>query len=229
LSADASLVLADRLCKSFDGGEIRALDGASLAIAQGEFVALMGPSGCGKSTLLQMIGALDEPDAGEVRYRGTRYGELQDTSAFRARRLGFVFQSFRLLPTLTASENVQVPMFGMNWSRKERAARADALLDSVGMRQRRNKRPAQLSGGERQRVAIARSLANDPELILADEPTGSLDSGSAQNVLELLSSLRASRNLTVLMVTHDSGVARYADRVVGMRDGRVISESRAPL
>ena len=227
MSAETALVSADRLSKSFDGGEIRALDGASLSIGQGEFVALMGPSGCGKSTLLQMIGALDEPDAGDVRYRGMPYGEMQDAAAFRATRLGFVFQSFRLLPTLTASENVQVPMFGMPWSAKERAGRADALLDSVGMRQRRDKQPAQLSGGERQRVAIARSLANDPELILADEPTGSLDSASAQNVLELLISLRASRNLTVLMVTHDPGVAAHADRVVAMRDGRVISESPA--
>ena len=226
MSAEPLLVLADDLHKSFDGGEIHALDGASLAIAQGEFVALMGPSGCGKSTLLQMIGALDEPDAGQMRYRGMPYGEL-DPAGFRASRLGFVFQSFRLLPTLTASENVQVPMFGMSWTRKERSARADVLLDSVGMQQRRNKRPAQLSGGERQRVAIARSLANDPELILADEPTGSLDSSSAKNVLDLLLSLRASRNLTVLMVTHDPAVAACADRIVGMRDGRVLSESRA--
>jgi putative ABC transport system ATP-binding protein len=227
LSAEGALVSADRLSKSFDGGEIRALDGASFELAQGEFVALMGPSGCGKSTLLQIVGALDAPDTGEIRYRGTAYGALPDAAAFRAHRLGFVFQSFRLLPTLTASENVQVAMFSMPWGRRQRESRAEALLDSVGMHQRRTKRPSQLSGGERQRVAIARALANEPELILADEPTGSLDSRTAQNVLELLLSLRASRELTVLMVTHDPGVAAHADRIVTMRDGRVIPGSGA--
>jgi putative ABC transport system ATP-binding protein len=227
LHAESPLVSAHGLSKTFDGGEIRALDGATLALSPGEFVALMGPSGCGKSTLLQIIGALEQPDSGEIRYRGETYGALSDAATFRARRLGFVFQSFHLLPTLSASENVQVPMFGMPWSRSERKARAEALLDSVGMHQRLSKRPAQLSGGERQRVAIARALANDPELILADEPTGSLDSRTAEQVLGLLCSLRASRGLTMLMVTHDASVAAHADRVVRMLDGRVISSSGA--
>jgi putative ABC transport system ATP-binding protein len=227
LHADTALVSANGLSKSFDGGEICALDGATLALAPGEFVALMGPSGCGKSTLLQIIGALEQPDSGEIRYRGEAYGAFRDVAMFRAQRLGFVFQSFHLLSTLSASENVQVPMFGMPWSRGERKARAEALLDSVGMQQRRSKRPAQLSGGERQRVAIARALANDPELILADEPTGSLDSRTTEQVLDLLCSLRRSRGLTMLMVTHDSSVAAYADRVVRMRDGRVLSSAEA--
>jgi ABC-type lipoprotein export system ATPase subunit len=225
-NAEPALVDADSLGKSFDGGEIRALEGASLSIGAGEFVALMGPSGSGKSTLLQIIGALDRPDVGRVRYRGVDYGALPDLAAFRARRLGFVFQSFHLLPTLTASENVQVPMFEMPWSRGERRVRADGLLGAVGLEHRLAKRPSQLSGGERQRVAIARALANDPELILADEPTGSLDSQSAAQVLDLLRALHAARNLTVLMVTHDAGVAARADRVVAMRDGRIVADAR---
>ncbi len=225
-NARPPLIDADGLGKFFDGGEIRALDGASLSVAAGEFVALMGPSGSGKTTLLQIVGALEQPDAGQVRYRGTDYTELPDLAAFRAQRLGFVFQSFHLLPTLTALENVQVPMFEMPWSRGERAERAAGLLAGVGLQQRLAKRPAQLSGGERQRVAIARALANDPELILADEPTGSLDTRSAAQVLDLLRALHAARNLTVLMVTHDAGVASRADRVVAMRDGRVVAGAR---
>jgi putative ABC transport system ATP-binding protein len=223
----SALVSADRLSKSFDDGEIRALDCASLSIEAGEFVALMGPSGSGKSSLLQAIGALEQPDEGELRFRGLAYTDMPDLAQFRARRLGFVFQSFHLLPTLTAVENVQVPMFEMPWSRRERVERAEALLAAVGVAHRSAKRPAQLSGGERQRVAIARALANDPELILADEPTGSLDSRSAAQVLDLLRSLHASRGLTVLMVTHDPAVAARADRVVWMRDGRVVADAAA--
>ena len=182
----------------------------------------MGPSGSGKSTLLQIIGALDEPDAGTVSFAGVDYADLPDLSEFRARRLGFVFQSFHLLPTLTAAENVQVPMFEMPWGRQERSARAEALLAAVGVQGRSGKRPSQLSGGERQRVAIARALANEPELILADEPTGSLDSANAAQVLDLLRSLQVSRGLTVLLVTHDAEVAARADRIVHMRDGRIV-------
>jgi putative ABC transport system ATP-binding protein len=220
------LIRAEGLSKSYDGGEIHALDRASLTVGRGEFVALTGPSGSGKSTLLQIIGALDEPDAGRVSYGGVDYADLPDLSAFRARRLGFVFQAFYLLPTLTAAENVQVPMFEMPWSRQERVARAQSLLASVGVHGRSGKRPPQLSGGERQRVAIARALANEPELILADEPTGSLDSANARQVLDLLRSLHDSRGLTVLMVTHDAEVAARADRIVNMRDGRVLPEGR---
>jgi putative ABC transport system ATP-binding protein len=219
------MVRAQSLDKSYDAGEIRALDGASLVIGRGEFVALMGPSGSGKSSLMQVIGALDRPDRGEVFHCGVSYADMTDLSRFRSRCLGFVFQSFHLLPTLTASENVQVPMLEMPWSRATRIGRADALLAAVGMGKRGGKHPAQLSGGERQRVAIARSLANDPDLILADEPTGSLDSGNAAQVLDLLRSLHAARGLTVLMVTHDAEVAARADRIVHMRDGRIVSDT----
>ncbi len=217
------MILAQGLSKSYDGGEIRALDRASLEVGRGEFVALMGPSGSGKSTLLQIVGALDEADAGSVSFEGVNYADLPDLSAFRARRLGFVFQSFHLLPTLTAAENVQVPMFEMPWRRAERIERAEALLAAVGVQGRSSKRPSQLSGGERQRVAIARALANEPELVLADEPTGSLDSENARQVLDLLRTLHASRGLTVLLVTHDAEVAARADRIVRMRDGRIVS------
>jgi putative ABC transport system ATP-binding protein len=188
----------------------------------------MGPSGSGKSSLLQAIGALEQPDAGRLRYRGLAYDEMPDLARFRARHLGFVFQSFHLLPTLSAVENVQVPMFEMPWGRAERRERAGALLAAVGIAHRSGKRPAQLSGGERQRVAIARALANEPELILADEPTGSLDSHSAAQVLDLLQALHVSRGLTLLMVTHDAAVARRADRVAWMKDGRVLAGEPEP-
>lgn len=223
------LVSATGLGRSFDGGEVQALAGASLDIAAGEFVSLTGPSGCGKSTLLQLIGALDRPDAGVLRWRGEDYAQLPDLAAFRARRLGFVFQSFHLLPTLSALDNVQLPMFEREWSRAERRERARALLAAVGVAHRQDKRPAQLSGGERQRVAIARALANEPELLLADEPTGSLDSASAEQVLALLRSLHDTRGLTLLVVTHDAAVASQAARTVRMLDGRIVDDRSAVL
>ena len=218
------LVSATGLSRIFDGGEVQALAGASLDIAPGEFVSLTGPSGCGKSTLLQLIGALDRPDAGTLCWRGEDYARLSDLAAFRARRLGFVFQSFHLMPTLSALDNVQLPMFEREWSRTERRERALALLAAVGVAHRQDKRPAQLSGGERQRVAIARALANEPELLLADEPTGSLDSASAEQVLALLRSLHQTRGLTLLVVTHDAAVAAQAARTVRMLDGRIVND-----
>ena len=160
------------LRRTFDGGRIQALRGVDLAIAPGEFVAIQGPSGCGKSTLLQILGALDAPSGGELRFRGTPLDRLGDLSAFRARTVGFMFQTSYLLPTLSALENVQIPMFEMPWPAGERRTRALALLEAVGLSGRLDHRPANLSGGERQRVAIARSLANEPLLLLADEPTG---------------------------------------------------------
>ncbi|MFY7950007.1 MAG: ABC transporter ATP-binding protein [Gemmatimonas sp.] len=222
------LVCATGLGRAFDGGEVQALTHASLTVNEGEFVSLMGPSGCGKSTLLQLIGALDRPDAGELRWRGQAYAALPDLAGFRSRRLGFVFQSFHLLPTLTALDNVQLPMFEREWSRTERRERAQGLLDAVGVAHRQDKRPAQLSGGERQRVAIARALANEPDLLLADEPTGSLDSASASQVLALLRALHEKNALTLLVVTHDAAVARQAERTVTMKDGRIVSDSALP-
>jgi putative ABC transport system ATP-binding protein len=212
-------VVVDRVVKSFEGGRIRALDEASLQLAPGEFVALTGPSGSGKSTLLNLIGALDVPDAGTIEVDGRLLGDV-DGAEYRAETVGLVFQFHHLVPTLSALENVQVPMFGRGLGRAERVARARALVADVGLEQRADARPGVLSGGERQRVALARALANAPRLLLADEPTGALDSETGAQVLALLERLRADHRMTVLLVTNDD-VARAADRVLRLRDGRV--------
>lgn len=218
------LLEARDLYKQYPDGQVRALNGVSLAVAAGEFVAITGPSGCGKSTLLNLLGALDRPDRGEVLFRGESLTRHADLDRFRSRQIGFVFQSFFLLPTLTARENVQVPMFGGPLGAADRARKADELLELVGMAKRAGHRPAQLSVGERQRVALARALANDPALLLADEPTGNLDSDNAAHVLDLLTTLQRDRGLSLVMVTHSADLAERADRVVRMRDGRVVTD-----
>lgn len=216
------LLRAEGLVKVYPDGEVRALRGVSLAVGAAEFVAITGPSGCGKSTLLHLLGGLDRPTEGEVFFRGEPLRRL-DLDAFRARQIGFIFQSFYLLPTLTALENVQVPMFEAPWPRAERAARAARLLEEVGLGHRRDHRPMQLSVGERQRVAIARSLANEPALLLADEPTGNLDSRNQAEVLQLLGDLRRRLGLTLVLVTHSAEVAAAADREVRLRDGQIVA------
>lgn len=215
------ILRAQGLVKHYPDGDVRALRGVSLEIAEGEFAAITGPSGCGKSTLLHLLGGLDRPTAGEVCYRGQPLSRL-DIDAFHARDVGFVFQSFHLMPTLSAVENVQVPMFEGPWPRSDRAARAESLLAEVGLAHRANHRPVQLSVGERQRVAIARALANEPALLLADEPTGNLDSTSQDDVLRLLADLRARRGLTLLIVTHSRDVAAAAGRRIAMKDGQIV-------
>lgn len=217
---DAPAITVRGLFKTFDEGKVRALDGADLDVRAGEFVAIVGPSGCGKSTLLHLIAALDRPDSGTIDVQGHELTNDRDLSHFRARDVGIVFQLDNLIPTLSAAENVQVPMFEAGFSAKERVRRAEHLLDQVGLANKGRYLPAELSGGERQRVAIARALANDPPLILADEPTGRLDSKSGKLVLDLLERLRRERNLTVVMVTHEGAVAGRADRIVRMLDGR---------
>ncbi len=217
-----ALLRAEGLVKTYPDGEVRALRGVSLAIEAGESVAITGPSGCGKTTLLQVLGGLDRPTEGEVYFEGKPLAGL-DLDAFRARRLGFVFQSFHLLATLSALENVQVPMFEGPWPRADRADRAGALLDEVGLWDRKHHRPSRLSVGERQRVAIARALANGPGLILADEPTGNLDSQAQADVLGLLDRLRRDRSLTLVVVTHSPEVAAAADREVRLRDGQIVA------
>jgi putative ABC transport system ATP-binding protein len=222
------LLYADRVCKTYPDGAVRALGGVTLGVRVGQHVAITGPSGCGKSTLLNLLGVLDRPDGGEVYYRGEPLSARRDLDHFRARQIGFVFQSFFLIPTLTASENVQVPMFeGPKLSARNRARKAAELLDLVGMGSRAGHRPMTLSVGERQRVALARALANDPALLLADEPTGNLDSENANKVLDLFTSLQKSRNLALVVVTHSPEVAERADRVVRMRDGKVVADSGA--
>jgi putative ABC transport system ATP-binding protein len=216
-----SLLDARDLVRVYPDGDVHALRGVSIHVARGESVAITGPSGCGKSTLLHLLGGLDRPTRGEVFFEGKRLDTL-DLDAFRARQVGFVFQSFHLLPTLSAVENVQVPMFEGAWARSERAPRAERLLEEVGLAHRRNHLPNKLSVGERQRVAIARALANNPILLLADEPTGNLDSTSQSEILELLARLRRERSLTMVLVTHSHEVAAAADRVVKFRDGSVV-------
>ncbi len=214
------------LWRTFDGGRVEALRGVDFAIAPGELVAIQGPSGCGKSTLLQILGAVDAPSRGALWFRGTSFDRLGDLSAFRARTIGFVFQTSYLLPTLSAVENVQIPMFETAWRARERQRRAHALLEAVGLSDRVDHRPAHLSGGERQRVAIARSLANEPLLLLADEPTGNLDSATAVRIMALLATIHAERRMTVIVVTHDVAVASQAQRVLQMLDGRIVSNAR---
>jgi ABC-type lipoprotein export system ATPase subunit len=208
-----------------DGEEIRALDGVTLSIEAGEFVAVMGPSGSGKSTLLNVLGTLDVPTSGKVFINGQDLSTLKDVDRFRAKTVGFVFQLHNLLPTLTARENVEIPMMGF-LNAATRRKRAEELLALVGLGDRLNHLPGQLSGGQRQRVAVARALANQPPLIFADEPTGSLDTTSGQELMRLLKELNHSQGVTFVIVTHDPGIARQTQRVLVMADGRIIREDR---
>jgi putative ABC transport system ATP-binding protein len=213
-------VVVEHVTKAFEDGRISALEDASLELDAGEFVSLTGPSGSGKSTLLNLIGALDRPDSGRILVDGEAL-DGRDAAEYRATTVGFVFQFHNLIPTLTALENVQVPMLGRGLKRAERAERARELLQEVGLARRERSFPATLSGGERQRVALARALANEPRLLLADEPTGSLDSETGGQVLQLIERLREERGATVLLVTNDDQVAATAGRRLRLLDGRV--------
>ena len=215
---------AVELAKKFEDGQVQALRGVSFRVVQGEFLAMTGPSGCGKTTLLQMLGALDRPSKGTLLYRGTSIPDLKDPSSYRALEIGFIFQAFHLLPTFTALENVQIPMFEDQLPASGRKDRATRLLESVDLGHRLNHFPSKLSGGERQRVAIARSLANSPSVLLADEPTGNLDSENAQLILELIIRLHREKNMTLVLVTHDPDIAQRASRTIEMKDGRIIAD-----
>ena len=206
-----------------DGEQIRALDNVNLCVETGELVTVMGPSGSGKSTLLNMIGALDKPTSGEVLINGEDLTKIKNKDHFRARTVGFMFQLHNLIPTLTARENVEIPMMGQLGLR-ERWKRSAELLELVGLVDRMNHLPNQLSGGQRQRVAVARSLANRPQLVLADEPTGSLDSSAGQSLMGLLRDLNQTQGTTFIVVTHDQAVARQTNRVLVMEDGRIVEE-----
>jgi putative ABC transport system ATP-binding protein len=222
-----AVVHARGLRKDYGSGDglVRALDAVDLDVSRGEAVAVMGPSGCGKSTLLHLIGGLDRPSAGQLSVAGQRVDELSERALAHLRRdeIGFVFQTFQLMDELTAQENVELPALVAGYPPNEARAGATALLEQVGLADRARHLPSMLSGGQRQRVAIARALVNDPGIVLADEPTGNLDSASAFDVLSLLSELHA-KGLTLVIVTHDERIATAADRLISMRDGAFVDE-----
>jgi len=209
------------LYKSYDEGRIEALRGVDLTITAGEFLAISGPSGSGKSTLLQLIGGLDTPTSGQVLFQNSLLGSAIDLDTYRSQHVGFIFQGFYLMPTLRAIENVQVPMLAVPGDAKTRVQRAEALLTEIGLESRMSHYPNELSGGERQRVAIARALANNPAILLADEPTGNLDSANSARILEILIGLQMKRNMTLIVVTHENEIANAAPRHIRIRDGRV--------
>jgi putative ABC transport system ATP-binding protein len=225
MSAAEPLLEVRQLTKLYEPGPFWALRGVDLRIDAGETVAVTGASGSGKSTLLHLLGGLDTPSSGQVLHRGRPLAAL-DLSRYRAREVGFVFQSFHLLDVLSASEYVQLPLFEGRLPRTRWRSHAQQLLELVGMDAHASKLPSQLSGGERQRVAIARSLANEPCVLLADEPTGNLDSDNSRRILELLGSIHERRGTTLVLVTHDPAVAAHARRVVRLQDGRVVEDVR---
>ncbi|MFC2042591.1 ABC transporter ATP-binding protein [Chloroflexota bacterium] len=206
-----------------NGDEIRALDNVNMHVSPGELVTVMGPSGSGKSTLLNVIGALDLPTSGQVYINGHEVTKIRDKDDFRSSTIGFIFQLHNLIPTLSARENIEVPMMG-HLGARARKKRAEELLQLVDLADRMNHLPNQLSGGQRQRVAVARALANNPPLVLADEPTGSLDTKTSQELMDLLKDLNQSRGTTFIVVTHDLKVARQTERVLVMVDGKIIRQ-----
>jgi ABC-type lipoprotein export system ATPase subunit len=222
---NSALVETRQLTKIYgNGDQVVALDHVDMVVQQGEYLAVMGPSGSGKSTLLNMLGALDRPSSGQVLIHGQDLTTVKDLDRFRARTVGFIFQLHNLLPTLSALENIMVPMQGQPGASREHHQWAEHLLEVVGLADRMNHLPGQLSGGQRQRVAVARALANKPALILADEPTGSLDTQAGDEVMSLLTELNASQETTIIVVTHDRRVALDTRRILSMQDGRIVDD-----
>jgi len=219
MSSDSAIRTVD-LVKRYDEAEITALAGVTVEVARGEFFCIMGPSGSGKSTFLNLVGALDHATSGEVYLNGRALSKEPDLDRVRAREVGFIFQLHNLIPTLTSLENVEIPMMGLGVRRAERRRRASELLEAVGLSHRAGSVATRLSGGERQRVSIARALANRPGLILADEPTGDVDSKTGQQIMECIQASRRQGGATLVVVTHNPDVARGADRTLHMKDGR---------
>lgn len=224
MNNEGNIIEIKNLKKSYDNGTIKALNGINLEIKKGEFVSIIGPSGSGKSTLLNMIGALDKGDEGSIKVAGIDLMHKKDLSEFRSGEIGFVFQLHNLIPNLTVFENVQIPMLETSASGKEMEERAMELLKSVGLEEKIKTLPTKLSGGERQRVAIARALVNHPSIILADEPTGALDSKTGDIILKILRDLHKKEKVTLVMVTHEPYVANMADRIITVFDGKIQEE-----
>jgi putative ABC transport system ATP-binding protein len=223
--AEADLYDLDDVVKDYGSGEtlVTAVDGIDLRVRRGEFVVVAGPSGSGKTTLLQLLGALDRPTRGRVLFEGRDLNRMADRelALLRRERIGFIFQQFNLIPTLNAAQNVEVAMAPLRLTASERQGRAEELLKRVGLGHRLGNLPSQLSGGEQQRVAIARALANGPDVLLADEPTGNIDTRTGQQIVALLSELNEQEGLTVLLITHDPSIAQSVERVVQLQDGRL--------
>lgn len=227
MASDAaeSLVVLEDVHKTYAMGtqQVRALAGVSLSIDAGSFWAIMGPSGSGKSTMLNLLGCLDRPTSGHYILNGQDVALLDDDklSELRLRQLGFIFQSFNLIPQLTVQENIELPLYYLGWEARPSAERARELAELVGLADRFYHRPMELSGGEQQRVAVARSLANDPVVLLADEPTGNLDTVTGRQIMELLAELNSKQGKTILMVTHEPDIATYATHHLHLRDGKI--------
>jgi len=224
-----TIIKLDNVEKTYTIGEdieVHAVRGISMEVKKGEFIAIVGPSGCGKSTLMNMVGALDVPTAGRIFLEGKDIAEMpeSDLANIRGRKIGFVFQQFNLIQTLDALGNVALPMIFQDVSEEKRKKRAKKLLRMVDLGDRMNHKPKELSGGQQQRVAIARALANDPDMILADEPTGNLDSKSGKQIMEMLGRLHIEGGKTIVMVTHDLHLVNYAHRVVYLKDGQILKE-----
>lgn len=219
--SEQPVVKATDVVKHYEGGLVKALRGVNLEVARGEFLAITGPSGSGKTTLLHLLGALDLPTAGRVEILGRDLALVSDLDRLRNQTLGFVFQLHYLIPNLSLRENVLLPTYPLGLPRQERRAKAAALLDQVGLGHRVDFLPVKCSGGERQRAAVARALINDPDLLLADEPTGSVDSKTGEGILELFAGLNRERNMTMLVITHNEQVAKRADRTVRIVDGEL--------
>lgn len=218
------LIRLNNVVKQYDKGSVTALDNVNLSIEGGSFVSIIGPSGSGKSTLLNMLGALDTPDSGEIIVNGIDLSTQKDLSDFRRHEIGFIFQLHNLIPNLTVQENVEIPLMDAELSESQKKKRAGLFIDAVGLSDKKKQKPNKLSGGERQRVAIARALVNFPSIILADEPTGALDTKTGAMVLEVLSYVRETIDATLIVVTHDPEVAKLADRTIEIRDGQIIRD-----
>ena len=218
------LIRLTNVLKQYDGGAVTALNNINLSIESGSFVSIIGPSGSGKSTLLNMLGALDSPDSGQVIINGVDLVRQKDLSDFRRQEIGFIFQLHNLLPNLNVQENVEIPLMDAKMSEKDKHRRALIFIEAVGLLDKRKQKPNKLSGGERQRVAIARALVNFPSIILADEPTGALDTKTGRKVLDVLRFVHESINATLIVVTHDRDVAKLAERTIEIRDGQVIND-----